>query len=86
MREGVFCGCVPWNGVSMMDSVGRITLAARKGRGKDAAKEVYIAAFPVLRAHFFEPLQGGAYDRECCHEQDGGGVLVGSFGWAGLVA
>lgn len=28
----------------MMDSVGRITLAARKGRGKDAAKEVYIAA------------------------------------------
>ena len=34
----------------MMDSVGRITLAARKGRGKDAAKEVYIAAFPVLRA------------------------------------
>lgn len=32
----------------MMDSVGRITLAARKGRGKDAAKEVYIAAFPVL--------------------------------------
>ena len=42
--------CVCWNGVSMMDSVGRITLAARKGRGKDAAKEVYIAAFPVLRA------------------------------------
>ena len=38
----------------MMDSVGRITLAARKGRGKDAAKEVYIAAFPVLRARFFE--------------------------------
>ena len=37
-----------------MDSVGRITLAARKGRGKDAAKEVYIAAFPVLRARFFE--------------------------------
>ena len=37
-----------------MDSVGRITLAARKGRGKDAAKEVYIAAFPILRARFFE--------------------------------
>lgn len=26
----------------------------QEGAGKDAAKEVYIAAFPVLRARFFE--------------------------------